>query len=302
MDSSLERTIAAIGADHAASATALLPRAVEALRMARDADRATLEAAARAVCLAQPCMGSIWNAAAAALVADPGELDRFAMQAERAPDAIVRFAVDVVREPAGQTRLLTWSASRPVERLVGALHARGPVAVACGEGRPALEGRALAARLTEGGVTVDLYPDGALASAVAGAAAVVVGADAVTAEGFINKAGTGALAAAAAAAGVPTYVLAGRDKCLAGPLARRLTLREGPGADVWADAPGGVRPRNPYFEWVAWPLVAGLITDRGPVGPGDVAAPCEAMARQVDQAGLDAVLGQRPGDAQGSEF
>ena len=297
MDSSLERAIAAIASDHAASATALLPRAVEALRRARDAGREALEAAARGVCLAQPCMGSLWNAAAAALAADPGVLDRFAVQAERAPDAIVRFAADLVREPAGKTRLVTWSASRPVERLAGALHARGPVVVACGEGRPALEGRALAARLAAGGVKVDLYPDGALAVAVAGAAAVVVGADAVTAEGFVNKAGTGALAAAAAAAGVPTYVLAGRDKCLAGPLARRLALREGPGEDVWADAPAGVRPRNPYFEWVAWPMVAGLVTDRGPVGPGDVAAPCRAMAKLVGQAGLEAVLGSSPAGA-----
>jgi len=228
-------------------------------------------------------MGSLWNAAAAAL-AGHDTLDRFARQTARAPDAIARAARPLVEAGAGRPlTLVTWSASSPVKRLFETLAAAGPLSVRCAEARPALEGRSLAAAVARAGARVEVFADGALAAALDGAAAVVVGADAVTAEWFVNKAGTRALALAAAAGGVPTYVLAGRDKGLGPELARHLQLREGPAAEIWARRPRGVKARNPYFERVPWLDVAALVSDRGVVGAADVG---RAGERRVEDGGL----------------
>ena len=291
MRPSLERAIARLAADHRSSATALVPRAVAVLRRARTAGPGALAEVARGVCLAQPAMGSLWNAAAAALAGDPA-LDRFARQAERAPDAIARAARPLVEAGAERpVTLVTWSASGPVTRLIEAMARTGALTVRCAEGRPALEGRALAAALARTGATVEVFADGALASAVEDAAAIVVGADAVTAGWFVNKAGTRALALAGAAAGVPTYVLAGRDKCLGAALARQLQLREGPAAEIWARRPRGVTARNPYFERVPWSDVAALATDRGVVGDTSVGEVCRGTAVTWRQDDLARLLG-----------
>ena len=305
MKSSLERAIARIAADHRSSATALLRGALDVLGRARAAGGAELAAAVRGVCVAQPAMGSLWNAAAAAL-AGPDTLDRFAHQTARAPDAIARAARPLVEAGAGRPLVLvTWSASGPVRRLLETLAGAGPLSVRCAEARPALEGRSLAAAVARAGARVEVFADGALAAALDGAAAVVVGADAVTTEWFVNKAGTRALALAAAAGGVPTYVLAGRDKGLGPELARHLQLREGPAAEIWARRPRGVKARNPYFERVPWSDVAALVTDRGVVGAADVGELCRAMAAAVGQLDLARLLNSvsfRPSPAGGTRL
>lgn len=293
MKPSVARAIARIAGDHRSSATALTPRAIAVLRQAGALGVPALVEAACGVCRAQPAMGPIWNAAAAALAGE-ATLDRFARESERAPDAVVRVARPLIETGAGRSvTLVTWSASGPVQRLVAALARNGPLTVRCAEGRPSLEGRALAAALSRVGATVEVFADGALASAVRDAAAVVVGADALTAAWFVNKAGTRALALAAAAEGVPTYVLAGRDKGLGSRLSRHVELREGPAAEVWTRRPRGVIARNPYFERVPWADVAALATDRGVVGALDVGEVCrraaetwrqDDLARRLDEA------------------
>jgi translation initiation factor 2B subunit (eIF-2B alpha/beta/delta family) len=91
--------------------------------------------------------------------------------------------------------------------------------------------------------------------------AVLVGADAVAEEWFVNKCGTGLLAAAASFHGVPVYVLAGREKLVAD--AARLELRSGPAVEVWESPPAAVEVRNPYFERVSARLATAFVSDAG---------------------------------------
>ena len=74
---------------------------------------------------------------------------------------------------------------------------------------PGGEGAALAARI---GATC--LADGVARQSVADMAAVVVGADAVGAARFVNKVGTGPLAAAAGECGTPLFVVAESYKWL----------------------------------------------------------------------------------------
>ncbi|HSK08985.1 MAG TPA: hypothetical protein VK911_05370 [Vicinamibacterales bacterium] len=277
--------------DRTSGASELMAVALEALKRAREEGPDALAAAAAAVCEAQPSMASLRNLAAAAArdPHDPGALDRFEQRWRRAGPALVRVATGILLpgEPR-PARLVTCSFSGSVLACVQALARRTRVEIACGEGRPALEGRRMAAALAAAGARVEFFTDAALGQALDGADALVVGADAVTPAWFLNKCGTAALADAALRAGVPVYVLATRDKFLhaaavvdrpPGRHAGRTTLGEdsrSPGlrvdehdpGEVWDAPPAGVTIRNPYFERVPMDLVTGVITDAGLLGTG----------------------------------
>ncbi len=139
-----------------------------------------------------------------------------------------------------------------------------------GEGRPLLEGRAMAAELAGAGIPVWLVTDAALPLLLSQARMVWLGADAVTDAGVLNKIGSFAVALAAREHSVPVYALAPRRKFLS---ARNRALRivEMPPAEVW-DAPApGVEPRNVYFESVPLPLLRGVVVEDGVLPPGETA-------------------------------
>lgn len=274
MDDRLRSEIRAIAADTRSGATALLARGVAVLRAAAG-DAATLALAADELCRAQPSMAGLRVAAAIARrAADPAAaLDEFAGRTARAPRLIARHAVAVLklRRGAGPIRVVTCSRSHAVEQTLRALADEGEVEVSCAEGRPALEGRDLALALAEAGVRVRLYTDAGISTAIRTADALVVGADAVGPDAFINKVGTGALAALASFEGVSAYVLAGREKIVGRDVFAELDLRRGDGAELGPSPGSGVEPANPYFEQVRSTLVTGFVTDSGAIAPEDIA-------------------------------
>ncbi|HXH07728.1 MAG TPA: hypothetical protein VNI83_14185 [Vicinamibacterales bacterium] len=311
--------IARLAADTRASASALLARAVPLLQEARRVGPAVLEETARALCRAQPSMGSLWNAAAAALDPDPGVLETFAARARRAPQAVARHVRALLGgEPAesaappsssgtgrhhpasgaGQgpatsgrrlagpgrdepLRIVTVSSSGTVRAALLALAASRRLSVVCTESRPGGEGRDEAAVLAAAGVDVAVVPDAAVGMAVREADAVLVGADAAAADWFVNKVGTGPMAMVSTLAGTPVYVLAGSDKLVAGTLAVLLALREAAPGEVWPDAPARVCVRAPLFERVAWDHVVGLVTEAGLLAGPMVRDACEGVGRRV---------------------
>ena len=273
--SALLARVKAVAVDRDRGAAAILADLLPLLDYAAREQPASLPAVRDLVLREQPVMAGL-HAACRAALADagrPGTLAAFTARAERAPRAIARVAGDWLRTGAARPlHLVTWSASSLVERTVAALAAHDEVAVSCGEARPRCEGRTLAAALAAAGVRVRLLTDGALATAVPGATAVVVGADAVADDGWINKAGTSALAAWARQCGVPVAVLAGPEKfgARAEALRQGLAAAQQPSDEVWREAPAGVSVENPPFEWIPLELADVVISDRGPLLPVDV--------------------------------
>ena len=262
-----------LAADTTSSATSLTGLVVQLLRDARRDGAAAVAGAARGVCAAQPSMGAFWNLAAAALHDEP-RFEALAERARRSPAAAARIAGDLLRDHA--QRIVTCSRSAMVEAAIRALRGAG-ISVRCAESRPGLEGRALAAALAADAIAVELVADAAIASDFRTGDVVIVGADAVAADWFLNKTGTGQLCAAALLAGVPAYVVAGREKFVGPSLAAALRLREDAAAAVWADPPVGVRVANPLFERVPLDRVAGVISDTGLLAGGMIAAACDAV-------------------------
>jgi translation initiation factor 2B subunit (eIF-2B alpha/beta/delta family) len=279
MDRDLEKRIALLAADRESGASEILAAAIAILRDALTAQTDVGEVA-RALPRAQPSMAPVWNAAAAAL---KGELDRFAQRAARAPDSVARFATEILETglpPDASLRIVTLSYSGTVAYVLERIARRRSVHVACSEGRPGLEGRRLASRLAAANIAVTYYSDAAIGQALGSADAVVVGADAVAAEWFLNKSGTGMLAATAAQRGVPMYVAAGRDKFVGSAIAARLQLSEGEPRELWEEPPGRVIVRNPYFEVTSLDAVAAVISDVGMLGAAAVSDLCAGLDRE----------------------
>jgi len=241
--------VSAIGADRQSGATTLVLRGLEVLRRAAG-ERRNLRRVAVGLCRAQPSMAGFRTAAALALSAnDPlRTLDELAARIERAPSAIARIAAPLIRlrTSTGTLRVVTCSRSALVERTLLELARTEPLDVACAESRPAREGVRLAEELTRQGLQVQLYSDAAVGGAVRGADALVVGADAVTSNWFINKVGTAGLAALATLYRVPVFVLAGREKILPDRVFRSLPLSGGPAVEL--EESQAYRVMNPYFE------------------------------------------------------
>jgi translation initiation factor 2B subunit (eIF-2B alpha/beta/delta family) len=281
MANGLEARIARLGSDRESGASEILDETIALLRDAIAAG-VPLVPIAQGICRAQPSMASLWNVALDVLSSDrPRErLETFAQRVARAPDALARVARDYfLVGSTGPLRLVTISFSRSVVTIIERMATSRPLRISCSESRPALEGRRLATRVAAAGVPVTFFSDAALGAALGAADAVLVGADAVAPEWFLNKSGTRTLAAAAQQQGVPFHVVATRDKFVSAAVSARLAMREGATAEVWDAPPAGVTVRNPYFESTPLELVATLITETGVIGSALAAEVCEAVSR-----------------------
>ena len=268
----LAARIAAIRADHLSGATSILLGAIDVLRDAAGQGPDVMRQVADELCRAQPGMAGLRTAAAVVTgAADPvAVLDRLGQRVRRSPRSIARHAAAVLlldspsaRGTRRDLRIATVSSSVAVEATILELKTHRDVRVACAESLPAREGRGLAQRLAAAGVTVEVFTDAAISSAVTVVDAVLVGADAVGPDAFINKVGTAAVSALAAAVGIPVYVLCGRERIVSGAVFEDLRSVEGSAAEVWPGSPPGITVRNPYFERISLGLTAMLITDGG---------------------------------------
>ncbi|HEV2104166.1 MAG TPA: translation initiation factor eIF-2B, partial [Candidatus Eisenbacteria bacterium] len=178
-------------------------------------------------------------------------------------------ATGLVRERDAWIATLSHSAA-VLAALAGLQAAGRRPRVLLAESRPGLEGRAMAAALADKGIPVWLVADAALPLLLQQAAAVFLGADAVTEHGVLNKIGSYVAALAAREHGVPVWALAIRRKLLpAGTGA--LAIAELPPAALWDAPPPGVRPRNVLFELVPAALLRGVVVEDGVLGAGELA-------------------------------
>jgi translation initiation factor 2B subunit (eIF-2B alpha/beta/delta family) len=112
-------------------------------------------------------------------------------------------------------------------------------------------------------VDVQLFSDAGISSAVPGSDGILVGADAVGPEVFMNKVGTAAICALASSEGVPVYVLAGREKLLSGADIDRLAIVSGPPSQLIDPLPLDFQVFNPYFERIPLSFATLIVTDAG---------------------------------------
>lgn len=184
-----------------------------------------------------------------------------------APAAIAKHVVGLFKKSVS---VATISNSSAVSLSLLALHDNGRLGlVTCLESRPQYEGRALAASLGEAGIDVRLMVDAAMQEALASADVVLLGADAFTSAGSINKTGSASLAELATRRDVPVYVLADSRKEWPTELGTPPPIEAHPSSEVWDGAPENIRVVNAYFELIARRYITRLITEAGPAFPAE---------------------------------
>jgi translation initiation factor 2B subunit (eIF-2B alpha/beta/delta family)/ADP-ribose pyrophosphatase YjhB (NUDIX family) len=193
----------------------------------------------------------------------------------RADDRAARWVE--VDPPAS---VLTLSRSGTVLR---AIERASPERVYVAESRPAREGVGVAESLSAAR-EVRLHTDAAVGHVLAAESvdAVVVGADAVLADGsVVNKTGTRLTALAAARERVPVYVVCAADKVSPD---KEPTLESGPLEAVY-DGDADLTVLNPTFDVTPLDLVTALLTDRGALDADDVREVAEEHARLAEWSG-----------------
>lgn len=131
---------------------------------------------------------------------------RFSAESRAADQAIARYAAQLIRPGA---TVMTHSASQAVEATLLAVPA---IRVWATASEPAREGADLASRLTTAGLETRIVPDLEALDTIVHADLFLVGADAISPRGVVNKRGTRELTLAAREHGIPAFCLASSHK------------------------------------------------------------------------------------------
>ncbi len=252
--------IEAIARDETSGATELTLRAADLLLRALAAGEA--EFAAQGLVAAKPMMAPLLNLACLAR----GEQAEARVRAFReslstAPIVAARNAAAFLARTSDRPRqVLTLSASRVVEETILALADALAVArVVVAESRPRLEGEAMATRLRERVPGVALTHDAALPGLCTRSSLVLLGADAVLEDAFVNKAGSLALCLAAREAQAPCLVVTTSHKVLRPEARPFFRLPEPTPTNLAAGLPF----LDIQFERVPLSLVEAVATEEG---------------------------------------
>lgn len=214
--------------------------------MQRLGSRRDVMRAARALLRAHPAMGALWRLSAAGLEGPDAVSEYITALADGTAAAADGARWIVTKRKAV---VLTHSASGSVVRALRRVRSRVTL-VLCTASIPGGEGRALARRLEADGFDAEVVPDAGIARACAEADIALVGADAVTEDGVINKVGTAVVALGAREAGIGCYAIAATGKLVP--------------AEVW-------RPdAAPAYESTPLELFDAVVTERGPKRPGAI--------------------------------
>ncbi len=133
------------------------------------------------------------------------------------------------------------------------------------ETRPRYQGRKTAEELASEGITVIHYVDAAARHAIMNSDIMMIGADAITADGtVINKIGSGTFAEIAKKYNVPVYVCANSWKFDPDTTKGHKEIIEirGP-KEVWEKTPKNVKIENIAFESISPELITGIISEKG---------------------------------------
>ena len=186
---------------------------------------------------------------------------------EQANSLLVERAAEIIPQDA---RILTISYSSAVAKAIVLANQMGrKLSVTCLESRPLFEGRELANMLSHEGITVSLAVDAAVFLEVEQANLVMVGADAMTDHGFVNKLGSMATAQAAAVKAVPLYVVSNTSKIWPANAPSPRIASHAPD-EVWHKPPKSISVSNHYFETTPWNLVTNVVTEQGAGDPSEI--------------------------------
>ena len=283
--SSQEEVLQGIRQDSRSGAAQLAQRGAKLLLDAlKQGKGEEIRALGKALVDAQPAMAPIINLVnhlfqAIESLEDPQEIrekGRAAVQGflDSLITALERIKVHALALLQGKKVVMTLSYSSTV---VGVLVLAQGIEVICPESRPLCEGLRTAKELGAKGIRTRLVADLAALSLVKESDLVLVGADAITPEGAVNKIGTYGLALAAREGKIPFYVLAGTEKFLPSPFSKTLRIEKKDPTEITCETIPHGKVENVYFDLTPLDLITGVVTQEGAIAGGEVRKQLEGM-------------------------
>lgn len=132
------------------------------------------------------------------------------------------------------------------------------------ETRPLFQGRKTLSELNNAGIKVTMFIDSAMLLAISNKKGkkvnkIMIGADALTKKGIINKVGSGILAELAKKYKIPFYIIADSWKYSN----KKIPIENRSLNEVWDKAPKKFKIKNPAFEFVNKKYITKIITELG---------------------------------------
>ena len=168
------------------------------------------------------------------------------------------------------SKIITHSYSSTVlNTLLNAKKSGVDFSVICTESRPKLEGIQLAKKLGKNKIEVNLVVDSAIFSLVNKADLILVGGDAITKDGLVNKIGTMGIAITANNYNIPIYALTSTIKIL--PYKREINLEVEKNPDeVLKENNFNIKPINHYFDRTPLCFISGFVTEKKILTPKEI--------------------------------
>jgi translation initiation factor 2B subunit (eIF-2B alpha/beta/delta family) len=142
------------------------------------------------------------------------------------------------------------------------------------ESRPVLEGRMQAVNLHQLGYEVKLITDTGYARHLDRINMILLGADAVYRDYFVNKTGSYNICLAGKNAGIPVYIIADSRKFWfslpSGYHEMQFSEKKKPGEEIWKDPQPGIEIENFYFEKIPVSWADGFITEKETLKPSQI--------------------------------
>lgn len=275
----IQARIAAIAADNTHGAFELTKQAAEVvLQLAKHESSGAVvaeqvRAAVRALVTAQPMMASLVTLASEVLqsidgISQPEETvsalqasaERFRERLKENVSLAANNASQLIRN--GWTVLTHSSSSSVYQAFESAQHEGKNFRVTCTESRPIGEGIVLAQKLGTLGIPTRLLVDSAAFTVLSEVHMILVGGDAVTLQGLVNKIGTYGLAIAARESKIPFYAVCDTTKFLPSDYALPQERERNPD-EVLAIPLTGISVLNYYFDQTPLKLLTGIVTEEG---------------------------------------
>ncbi|MEA3343858.1 MAG: hypothetical protein U9Q92_06885 [archaeon] len=146
--------------------------------------------------------------------------------------------------------------------VVNILRKADPVKVFATETRPRFQGRLTAKEIASSGIETELIVDDAVADVMKQVDLVIMGADAITRDGIVNKVGSLMIAEIAHNYKKPLYIGASTLKII-----EKIEIEERDSDEVWKGAPKDIKIENYAFDVVPYKYVAKIVTERGVIDP-----------------------------------
>ncbi|MEE9252287.1 MAG: hypothetical protein V3U74_02925 [Thermodesulfobacteriota bacterium] len=199
----------------------------------------------------------------------------FISDMERGAEKIAAHTTDILNNLEAPARILTYSYSSTVlSSLIKAKDSGLELRVICTESRPNYEGKKVLETIRANDIPVtygvDMTVFGLLSKGMADT--VLIGADCVSREGVVNKAGTLGIAMACSHLGIPLYILSGEEKFLPSGLLPYHSIVPHPAGEVLTSHDEGTEVINTYFDTTPLALITGFVTPRGVLNSEEVKA------------------------------